>query len=329
MSPLTSPVVGVDVGASAISAGLVCPDGRVLAAVQAPTGSPGGVVDTITALIDRILALALDKSIGVGGIGVGLPGPVDVEKGQMLFVDGSWVPELADVPLAALIQERSGQTVFVDNDVNALALGEWMFGLGRGASSLVTMAIGTGIGGGIVLDGAPVRGHLHTAGEIGHLAVNLTGPRCVCGGVGCLATYVGGRQMRERARERLARYPDSVVVARTGGDPESISAALLFEAAGAGDPLAAAVVDEACEALAVGIGTVANLLNPEVIVITGGVATSLAPLKEDILRRARRRALRAVLDATAIHVVPADKRSTVRGGAALALYELARQGRGA
>ena len=210
--------------------------------------------------------------------------------------------------------------------MNALALGEWMFGLGRGASSLVTVAIGTGMGAGLILDGRLVRGHLHGAGEIGHLAVSLTGPACVCGGVGCLATYVAGGMISERARERLARYPDSAVLARAGGDPERISAVLLFEAAAGGDPLARAVVDEACEALAVGIGALVNLLNPEVIVITGGVAASLAPLQDDILRRVRRRALAAALDATTVRVVPADKRGTVRGGAALVLYEMARRG---
>jgi glucokinase len=284
-------------------------------------------VDTIFSLIDRAQASADERSLHVAGIGVGLPGLVDVEKGFMRSIPFSWLTDLGDVPLATLIHERTGQPVFVDNDVNALALGEWMFGLGRGTSSLATVAIGTGIGSGLILDRRLVRGHLHSAGEIGHLSVSLTGPRCVCGSVGCLATYVAGGMMSERARERLARYPNSAVLARTGGHPEQISAELLFEAAAGGDPLARAVVDEACEALAMGIGALVNLLNPEVIVITGGVAASLASLQDDIEHRIRRRALAPALDATMVRVVPADKRATVRGGAALALYEMARRGR--
>ncbi|HMH77957.1 MAG TPA: ROK family protein [Candidatus Udaeobacter sp.] len=322
----TDPVIGVDVGASTISAGLVCPDGTVLATTQAPTQGGGPVVDTIFTLVDRALASAQERRLRVAGIGVGLPGLVDVEKGFMRSMTGAWLHELGDVPLAALIQERSGHPVFVDNDVNALALGEWMFGLGRGTSSLVTVAIGTGMGGGLILDGRLVRGHLHSAGEIGHLTVSFDGPLCVCGSFGCLATYVAGGMMSERARERLACYPTSGVLTRAGGDPARIGAALLFEAAAAGDPLAHAVVDEACEALAIGIGALVNLLNPEVIVITGGVAASLAPLQDEILRRVRRRALTAVLDATTVRVVPIDKRATVRGGAALVLYETARRG---
>jgi glucokinase len=321
----TDPVIGVDVGASTVAAGLVCPDGTILATAQAPTQGEGPVVDTITTLIDRALALAGERGLRVGGIGVGLPGLVDFDKGFMRSIPHAWLPELGDLPLGSLIHERSGHPVFVDNDVNALALGEWMFGLGRGAASLVTVAIGTGIGGGLILGGRLVRGHLNTAGEIGHVAVSLTGPACVCGAVGCLATYVAGGMMSERARERLARYPDSTLLAKAGGDPERISAGLLFEAAAGGDRLARAVVDEACEALAVGIGTLVNLLNPEVIVITGGVAASLAPLQDDIRRRLRGRALATVLDATTVRVVPGDKRDTVRGGAALVFHEMARR----
>jgi glucokinase len=276
-------------------------------------------------LVDRVLASANERDLHVAGIGVGLPGLVDVEKGFMRPIPGAWLSELGDVPLAALIQERTGHLVFVDNDVNALALGEWIFGLGRGTSSLVTVAIGTGIGSGVILDGRLVRGHRHSAGEIGHLSVSLTGPLCVCGSVGCLATFVAGGMLSDRARERLIDYPGSSVQARTGSDPTRISAQLLFGEAAAGDPLARAVVDEACEALAMGIGVLVSLLNPEIIVITGGVATSLAPLQDDILRRVRRRALGAALDATTVRVVPSEKCCTVRGGAALVLYEMARR----
>lgn len=325
METPADPVIGMDVGASTISAGLVDPDDTVVLAIQAPTDASGSVTETILSLLDRLLAHAAERRIRVGGIGVGLPGLVDIEKGSMRSMDGGWVSELGDLPLASLLRERSGCPVFVDNDVNALTLAEWTWGLGRGAASLVTVAIGTGMGGGIIVDGTLIRGHLNTAGEIGHVAVSLDGPVCACGGVGCLATYVSGRMIVERARERLPAYPGTAVLARAGGDPDRIGAKLLFAAATDGDPLARAVVDQACEALAVGIGALVNLLNPEVVVITGGVAGSLAPLREDIMARTRRRTLTAVLDATTVHFAPADKRNTVRGGAALVFYELGRR----
>jgi glucokinase len=325
MMDATDPVIGVDVGASTISAGVVRRDGTIVTAVQAPTLGEGALVDTILALIDRALASAGERDLRVSGIGIGLPGLIDAEKGFMRSIPWAWLAELCDVPMAALIQARTGHPVFVDNDVNALTLAEWMFGLGRGASSVATVAVGTGLGAGLILDGRLVRGHLQMGGEIGHLSVSLDGPGCVCGGIGCLATYVAGGMITDRARERLARYPTSTLVARAGGDPDRIGAPLLFQAAAEGDPLAHAVVDDACEALASGIGALVNLLNPEIIVITGGVAASLAPLRDDIMRRVRRRALAAALDATTVHVVPGDKRGTVRGGAALVLYETARR----
>ena len=322
---MSDPIIGVDVGASTISAGLVSPDGTVDATAQARSDVPGGAVATILALVERLLAQAAARNLRVRGIGVGLPGLVDVEKGVMRPADGHWMSELAGVPLARLIGERTGVAVFADNDVNALALAEWTWGLGRGVSSLVIVAVGTGIGGGIVVNGGLLRGSQNTAGEIGHVAVGLDGPRCVCGAIGCLNIYLSGRLLPERARERLAAHPGSAVLARAEGDPARIDAQGIFAAAAEGDALAREVVDQACEALAVALGGLANLINPDVIVLTGGVAASLASLREDLLTRMRRRTLPAVLDATTLHVRPADKRHTVRGGAALVLYELRRR----
>lgn len=322
---MSDPVIGVDVGASTISAGLVTPDGTVEDTVQARSDVPGTAAATILTLVERLLARAAARSQRVRGIGVGLPGLVDVEKGVMRPTDGHWMSELAGMPLARLIGERTGLAVFADNDVNALALAEWTWGLGRGVSSLVIVAVGTGIGGGIVINGGLLRGSLNTAGEIGHMAVSLDGPRCVCGALGCLTSYLSGRLIPERARERLAAHPGSAVLARAGGDPARIDAQGVFAAAAAGDALAREVVDQACEALAMVLGGVANLLNPDVVVLTGGVAASLAGLREDLLGRMRRRTLPAVLDTTTLHIRPADKRHTVRGGAALVLYELTRR----
>lgn len=323
---LNDHVVAVDVGASTISAGLVCvSDGAVVEDVQAPA-TGGNALDTITRLVDHVLAAAEPRRVRVAGIGIGLPGVIDVAKGALRWTPGAWLPELDDVALPSVLGQRTGQRVFVDNDVNALALAEWMFGAGRDVSSVVTIAIGTGVGAGVILDGTLIRGHVGAAGEIGHLSMNREGPRCLCGGVACLGTYLAGGLAGERVRHRLPEYPDSVL-GRAGGGPGRVSAEAIYAAAAAGDPLARTLVDEACEALAMAIGALVSLLNPQVIVITGGVVTSLAPLREDIMERARRRALAAPLAATAVRFVPTDKRATLRGGAALVRYEMARRGR--
>jgi len=215
----------------------------------------------------------------------------------------------------------------VDNDVNALALGEWMFGAGRGAGSLVVLAPGTSFGAGIVLDGRVVRGAAGFGGELGHAPVKFDGGPCWCGGRGCLALYASGRGIAEAARARVAGLSDAPLLAAAGGDPRAITAPLVFRAAREGDPVASSVVDEACRALGAMLGTVVNGLNPEVVVITGGVAESLVPLAAQILARAGEYAFDRALAATRVTIVPSDKRTSMRGAAALAIYEIERTAR--
>jgi glucokinase len=320
-------IIGVDVGGTTISAGLVTPQGEVVDALQLPTrGESGSPASALFEILGLITARGRDRGLTLSGVGVGVPGLVDTEKGILVATE-NYVPELAQIPLAERVHALTSLPAFVDNDVNALALGEWMFGLGRGAASLVILAIGSGLGGGMVLDGRLIRGRSGYAGEWGHVPVNFDGSQCFCGGRGCVATYVGGTIIAAEAKARVARYPDSALLALTGGDAAAITSALVFEAAVGGDPLAKQMVDEVCEALGACLAAVVNAVNPEVIVVTGGVVESLLPLQEDILRRAGRYALPQALADARIHFVRADKRRTVVGGAALVLYELARRDR--
>ena len=313
-------IIGVDIGSTTMSGGLVTAEGEILAAVQTPThrDGRGSVLTTIMEVVDGLMADARGRGLALLGVGVGLPGLVDGEKGVMRSSE-NYVPELHEVPLADRLASRTGLPAFVDNDVNALALAEWTFGLGRGATSLVLLAIGTGIGGGVILNSELVRGPSGYAGEFGHVTVNFRGPLCgVCGSRGCLAVYVDGSQIAALAQALMDSRPG-------GGDPGIVTAAMVFEAAAAGDRLAIRIVDEACEALAASLGGIVNALTPQVLVVTGGVARSLAALETDIVGRIAAYALRPALEETRIAIVPSDKRETVRGGAALVLYELARR----
>ena len=220
--------------------------------------------------------------------------------------------------------ERTAQQINAGAcDVNALALGEWRFGAGRGVRSLVVLAAGTGFGCGIILEGRLVRGVNGYGGEFGHTPVKFDGPRCWCGGRGCLAIYASGRGIAEAARARVAADPAAPLVA-AAGQVEAITTALVFRLAAAGDPTAAAVVDEACRALGAMIATMVNGLNPEAIVVTGGVAESLVALDKRILAAAADYAFPRALGAARITIVPADKRTTMRGAAALVAYEMER-----
>ncbi len=316
-------LVGVDVGGTTIAVGAVSVAGEVLLERRAPTreGGAGRAVDTVAALVDAVLVEARHLGHPVAGVGVGVPGPVDTALGR-IGEPVPHVPELAGRALGSELAGRFGLPVFVDNDVNALALGEWRFGAGRGARSLVVLASGTGFGAGIVLDGRLVRGAAGFGGELGHTPVKFDGPPCWCGGRGCLAVYASGRGMAEAARGRAAGLSDSLLLRAAGGVPEAITAAMVFRAAAAGDPVASSFVDEACRALGAMLGTIVNGLNPEVIVITGGVAESFAPLQESILAAARGHAFARALALTRVTIVPGDKRVSMRGAAALALYEI-------
>ena len=317
-------VLGVDVGGTTIAAGLVTAAGEVIREAQAPTHGHGSghALETIATLIEDVREGGKTGGIAVDGIGVGVPGIVDPSSGRIGEIHH--VPELGGEILAARLAERFGRPVFVDNDVNALALGEWLFGAGRGARSLVVLAPGTGFGAGIVLDGRLVRGATGFAGEFGHAPVKFDGRPCWCGGRGCLAVYASGRGIAEAARAYAALPAGVGLAAAAGEDVTAITAPFVFARAAAGDAVASVVVDEACRALGAMIGTVVNGLNPEVVVVTGGVAGAFATLETKVLAAAAEFAFERALAATRVQIVPGDKRVAMRGAAALVLYELGR-----
>jgi glucokinase len=318
-------LIGVDVGCTTLSGGLVTADGTVLSAIQAPTrlGS-GTAVHTILDVVTDLYAEAQARGLAVEAVGVGIPGLVDTERGLLLSSAGSHVRDLHRVPLGERISAKTGAPTFVDNDVNALALAEWMFGLGRGTASCVVLAFGSALGAGIILAGRLVRGKSGFAGELGHVPIDFDGPPCPCGGRGCLSLYVGGDYLAAEARQRVTREPSSLL-ALAGGTADAITAETIFAAAAAGDGLARTMVDRACRAVGAGIAMVINTLNPETVILTGGVVQSLVERRHEILKRAGEYALADALAGTPIHFVPGDKRQTVRGGAALVLYERARR----
>jgi glucokinase len=325
---MTSPdpvLLGVDVGATTTAGGLVTREGQVLSAVETRThrDGPGTATGMLLALVADLVAQARDRGARVDGIGIGVPGIVDVEGG-MMRKGVHRLPELTGVPLADLLHAQTGVPVFIDNDVNALGLGEWTWGPGRGAASMVTLALGTGTGGAIVLDGHLVRGSSGYAGELGHVSVNFDGRRCLCGVRGCLATYVSGYGMAAEYQRRRGGGSELPEEPRYDVAPD---AEAVFRAADAGDVDARQIVEEACRALGAAIGAIANGLNPAAIVLTGGLLKSLGHRDRQILDYAAEYGFAAALADAAIHFVPGYKNQTVRGGAALVLYEEAHRSR--
>ncbi|HUP36016.1 MAG TPA: ROK family protein [Candidatus Limnocylindria bacterium] len=303
--------IGVDVGGTTVAAGLVASDGRVLEHHQAPTHArgPGTALETIGELLERLFEQARARGVRVTGVGVGVPGIVDAERGTV-GVDIHYAPELAGAPLGRMLGDRLGVPVFVDNDVNAVALGEWTWGAGRGTRSLVVLALGTGVGGGIILDGRLHRGQAGFGGELGHVPIDFDGPPCVCGGRGCLKAYVSGTDIALRAGARLGRAVGAVEVFRLAAD---------------GDAAAGAIVEDVCTALGAGLAIIVNGLNPERVLLAGSVAKSLRPLEARLRAALARYAFAEALRATRLQILALDKDATVRGGAALVHYETERR----
>jgi glucokinase len=300
-------LLGVDVGGTTTSAGLVAPDGRVLVTRSQPTHGPrgGGAIERLLALTAETARLPAARERGLAGVGAGVPGLVDVSTGTV-GGETHHVPELSGAPVARLLAETTGAPAVVDNDVNALALGEWLWGAGRGASSLVLVAIGTGVGAGIILEGRLHRGAAGFGGELGHVPIDFDGRPCICGARGCLKAYVAGPDLAAEASRRLGRPMD---------------AAALFELAATGDAGAEAVLAEATEALAAGLTIIVNGLNPERLLVAGSVGRAFARREADLLARLARRAYKGALATTRIAFLDLDKDTSVRGGAALVLYE--------
>ena len=317
-------ILAVDVGGTTTAAGVVTAAGEVLHERRMPT-HPGGTGTALTTIETLLEALRTDAGdMTLAAIGVGVPAVVDAEAG-VIGEEAHHVPELAGCPLARTLERRFGLPSFVDNDVNALALAEWRFDAGRGARSLVVLAPGTGFGSGIVIDGHLVRGAHGFGAELGHVPVKFDGAPCWCGGRGCLALYASGRGIADAARDAAARPAGRALLAAADGDAARIDAALVFRLAAQGESCAALIIDQACRALGAVIGIVINGLNPEVIVLTGGVVVGFAAFEQRVLAAAGDYAFKRALSATTIVIAPGDKRSSMRGAAALALYELERR----
>lgn len=317
-------MLSADVGGTGLGAGVVSPAGDVYIADEGPTlaGGPGSALPTILERLAGAQARAGREGIRLIGCGVGVPGPVDVAAGRV-GPDVQNLPELAGCALGEAVARRTGLATVVDNDANALALGEAWFGRGHGRRSLVLLALGTGVGGGIVLDGQLVRGATGYGGELGHAAVDFGGRPCFCGGRGCLKAYVAGPDIVAQACEALARFPESRL-ARAGGCAD-LTARDVFEAAAGGDELGREIVARVCRALGIAIGGILNTLNPEAVLLTGGVAQSLAPWLQTVRRWAAAQAFAPAYEAATIEIVPHTKAVAIRGAAALFLHEAARR----
>jgi glucokinase len=280
--------IGVDVGGTKVAAGLVDSVGEITHQTRIPMAAADAAAGlaAVTSAIDSVRAAAdLDRGLLglISGIGICAPGPLDPRTG--VVINPPNLPGWRDFPLAALISKSYHLPVRVDNDGNAAALAEALWGAGRGYRNVFCATIGTGIGTGIVFDGRIYHGRTGAAAEGGHMTIDYRGPRCGCGKLGCIEALASGPAIARRAVEKIASGRSSSILELAGGHLDCITTQMVGKAYIAGDPLAREVLQETAMFLTVWLGNIVGLLEPDVMIIGGGAASMLQPFFGEIRDR--------------------------------------------
>lgn len=316
-------VVGVDMGGTKILAAVVDEEGEILGTSKIPTNakkSSSTVIDRISDCIRMAIHGSNVATDSIQAIGIGAPGPLDPETGIVIFA-----PNLGwkNVPLKAELEKRLDIPTFVDNDVNVGTLGEYTFGAGQGVQNIVGIFVGTGIGGGIIMNGELFHGASKTAGEIGHIIVQEGGPRCGCGNRGCLEAFASRTAMTKTFKKAIKKGKKSVLSKLTDGDLSTIRSSVLAKAVNSNDKLTLKVFKKTTKYLGVGIGSIVNFLNPEMIILGGGVVEALEDsFIDDIRAAAKKYALPDTLKGVQIVRAQLGDNAGVLGAAALARQRL-------
>jgi len=313
--------IGVDFGGTNIKAGLVSRGGEVIVSRVLSSNAYGSPSRFVEGVRDIAASLARETSLRISqldGVGVGVPGLIDAQRGTVRMLVN--VPGWRDVPLQRRLERAMGVRCIVDNDANAVTLGECRFGAGRGSRQLIGVTLGTGVGGGLVLSGTVYRGAFGSAGELGHTVIVDGGERCRCGSRGCLEAYVGTAAILRLTRAALRRSRGALrpLAAQAHG---RLTPALVSEAARRGDAAAKRVWQEVGRRLGIGLSSAVNLLNPDRIVIGGGIANAWAFFAPALRRALARQALPAAVQRVRVVRARLGNHAGVVGAAVLVWSE--------
>ena len=299
--------IGIDVGGTNVKIALVNDKGNIIYSNSIPTRAEMGYEYTINnmkeAIAELIKETKSDKK-SIEGIGFGFPGQIDYKKGVVRLAPN--IPGWVEVPIAEIMEKEFGIPTRVDNDVRCAALGELNYGAGIGCENLICITVGTGIGSGLIINGKLVRGASNAAGEIGHIKLDMHGgPLCGCGDRGCLEAFASGPSIVAMAEEYIKGGKSTKY--RELANPD-ITPYIVAVAAKEGDPVAKQIFRIMGEYIGIGLTSVINLLNPEKVIIGGGVAAAgdilFDPIKETIAKRAM------TIQKEAVEIVPAQLGNT-------------------
>lgn len=289
-------IIGIDLGGTYIKMGLVTKGGHIVTRKKLVTPSGKNYNKVIDLIIENL------PSKNVSGIGFGVPGLVDSERGIVHALVN--IPGWKNVPLQKIIEKRTRIPAVIDNDVNCMVLGEAAFGAAKGKHDVFGITLGTGVGGGIIINGRIYRGSSFTAGEVGHVTVEKDGPRCNCGNRGCLEAIVGNKRI-------VARYKKGKKI------KGNITPIMIQEAAEKGDQYAKKIWQETGEYIGIALAGIVNVLNPQLIVIGGGIAKAGDLLMNSIRATVKRRAMPVAREKVQIKFSKLGNDAGILGAAAL------------
>lgn len=264
--------LGIDLGGTNIVAGVVDDKYNIVATAKRKTNLPRPaeqIVDDLVLVTFEAIENAGLTPDDIDGYGIGTPGSVESETGNVPYSNNL---EFYDLPLGKILEEKTGKKFYIENDANAAAYGEYIAGAGRGTKNFIAITLGTGVGGGIIIDGKIYSGSNGAGGELGHTVIQMGGPPCTCGRFGCWETYASATALVRQTKQAMMRYKNSCMWEICDGNIENVSGVTAFKAKRLGDRVGTMVVDEYIRYVAVGIANVLDIFQPDMICIGGGIS---------------------------------------------------------
>ncbi|MBA4250974.1 MAG: ROK family protein [Chlorobiaceae bacterium] len=310
--------IGIDLGGTFVKFGIVNQSGKILKKIILESKADKGTTSVVKQIKKGINELLSDEGFKIQGIGIGAPGIVSLKKGTVEHPPN--FPGWGIIHLGNIIKKEFGIKTFVENDANAAAIGELMFGMGKYLKSFVMITLGTGVGGGIILNKKIYRGEFGAAGEIGHISIDVNGAKCNCGSYGCIEAYAGNNYLINRVKNKLNDNPESKLFELFAKNSEPLTPKIISEAAEKGDKFAISIIEELGTNVGYAMASVSNLLDVSTIIVGGGVSAFGKTLLDNIHAAMKERVLLSMKGRVKILPAKLKNEAGIKGASSLVFY---------